>query len=121
MRGGMKPAQHEHAGASRNPEKVEAAPRSAAKMQACASLKLALPPTYPRKTIRDRLSQATTATTAHACPAHDSGEGSYSSNRKGEFVGSVHGNLFLYGQDLAPFHVVGVAGGSSSLSLRASV
>jgi len=43
--------------------------------------------------------------------------------RKNEgMVGSVHGNLFLYGQELAPCpHLRMVAGASLSLSLSASV
>jgi len=45
-----------------------------------------------------------------------------SSEKKGEVGGSVHGNLFLYDQELAPCPQLRmVAGASLSLSLSASL
>jgi len=83
----------------------------------------------PRKVAWNRLNQTTTATTAHANPVQRSGKSNNSGKVKGEVVGSVHGNLFLYGQELASLtfrlapcpRLRMVAGASLSLSLSASV
>ena len=72
---------------------------------------------------RNRLGPTTaTATTAHAGPTHRNDAGTDSGGLEGEVVGSFHGNLFLYVQELAPCpRLRMVAGASLSLSLSASV
>ena len=85
--------------------------------------------TYPRKTTRDGLSQATTATTAQAGHSHTCDRGVKSGGSEEGIVGGFHGNLFLYNQEVASltfgWHRARgcglVAGASLSLSLSASV
>lgn len=79
-------------------------------------------PTYPRTNTWGRLSQTTTATTAHSGHPQGSGPGNGSGRLQGVVVGSFHGYLFLYVQELAPCPQLRVvAGASLSLSLSASV
>ena len=68
-----------------------------------------------------RLGQTTTATT-RSRPVHGHDAGILSGKWQGLVVGSFHGNLFLYVQELAPCpRLRMVAGASLSLSLSASV
>ena len=114
----------------RNPENKRTQPRpKAANTPAHRSLWPPLPPTYPRRMTRGRLSPTTTATTPRAGPAQNCDGSTKGSERNGEVVGGFHGNLFLYIQDELSLTFgwhrfrgfLRVAGVSSSLSLRASV